>query len=46
MVLIGGLLAYIIYPFVLLFQRIMPRPLAIFLVYLVLLVAFLSSSIW
>ena len=39
LVLIGGLLAYIIYPFVLLFQRIMPRPLAIFLVYLVLLVA-------
>jgi predicted PurR-regulated permease PerM len=39
LVLIGGLIAYIIYPFVLLFQRIMPRPLAIFLVYLVLLVA-------
>ena len=39
LVLIGGLLAYIIYPFVLLFQRIMPRPLAIFLVYLILLVA-------
>ena len=39
LVLIGGLLAYIIYPFVLLFQRIMPRPLAILLVYLILLVA-------
>jgi len=39
LVLIGGLLAYIIYPFVLLFQRIMPRPLAIFLVYIILLVA-------
>ena len=39
LVLIGGLLAYIIYPFVLLFQRIMPRPLAIILVYLILLVA-------
>ena len=39
LVLIGGLIAYIIYPFVLLFQRIMPRPLAIFLVYLILLVA-------
>jgi len=39
LVLIGGLLAYIIYPFVLLFQRIMPHPLAIFLVYLILLVA-------
>jgi predicted PurR-regulated permease PerM len=39
LVLIGGLLAYIIYPFVLLFQRIMPRPLAVVLVYLILLVA-------
>jgi len=39
LVLIGGLLAYIIYPFVLLFQRIMPRPLAVFLVYIILLVA-------
>jgi predicted PurR-regulated permease PerM len=39
LVLIGGLLAYIMYPFVLLFQRIMPRPLAIVLVYLILLVA-------
>lgn len=39
LVLIGGLLAYIMYPFVLLFQRIMPRPLAIVLVYLILLIA-------
>ena len=39
LVLIGGLLAYIIYPFVLLFQRIMPRPLAVVLVYLILLIA-------
>ena len=39
LVLIGGLLAYIMYPFVLLFQRVMPRPLAIVLVYLILLVA-------
>jgi putative heme transporter len=39
LVLIGGLLAYIMYPFVLLFQRVMPRPLAIILVYLVLLIA-------
>ena len=39
LLLIGGLLAYIIYPFVLFFQRIMPRPLAVFLVYLVLLIA-------
>jgi predicted PurR-regulated permease PerM len=39
LVLIGGLLAYIMYPFVLLFQRVMPRPLAIFLVYLLLLIA-------
>jgi predicted PurR-regulated permease PerM len=33
LVLIGGLLAYIMYPFVLLLQRIMPRPLAIVLIY-------------
>jgi predicted PurR-regulated permease PerM len=39
LVLIGGLLAYIMYPFVLRFQRVMPRPLAIFLVYLLLLIA-------
>ncbi|HEY6285406.1 MAG TPA: AI-2E family transporter [Ktedonobacteraceae bacterium] len=39
LVLIGGLLAYIMYPFVLLFQRVMPRPLAIVLVYLLLLIA-------
>jgi len=39
LLLIGGLLAYIIYPLVLVFQRIMPRPLAVFLVYLVLLIA-------
>src|SRR5437764_8923075 len=39
LVLIGGLLAYIMYPFVVLFQRVMPRPLAIVLVYLILLVA-------
>jgi predicted PurR-regulated permease PerM len=39
LVLIGSLLAYIMYPFVLLFQRVMPRPLAIVLVYLLLLVA-------
>jgi putative heme transporter len=39
LLLIGGLLAYIIYPFVLIFQRFMPRPLAVFLVYLVLLIA-------
>src|SRR6266566_7887447 len=39
LLLIGGLLAYIIYPFVLFFQRIMPRSLAVFLVYLVLLIA-------
>ena len=39
LLLIGGLLAYIIYPLVLIFQRIMPRPLAVFLVYLVLLIA-------
>jgi predicted PurR-regulated permease PerM len=39
LVLIGGLLAYIIYPFVLLFQRVMPRPLAIVLVYLLVLIA-------
>jgi len=45
LVLIGGLLAYIIYPFVLLFQRVMPRPLAIILVYLILLVA-LSALVY
>src|SRR5256885_6616319 len=39
LVLIGGLLAYIMYPFVLLFQRVMPRPLAVVLVYLILLIA-------
>lgn len=39
LVLIGGLLAYIMYPFVQLFQRVMPRPLAIVLLYLILLVA-------
>ncbi len=39
LLLIGGLLAYIIYPFVLFFQRVMPRPLAVILVYLVLLIA-------
>ena len=39
LLLIGGLLAYIIYPFVLLFQRVMPRPLAVVLVYLILLIA-------
>ncbi len=39
LLLIGGLLAYIIYPFVLLFQRAMPRPLAVVLVYLILLIA-------
>jgi len=39
LVLIGGLLAYIMYPFILLFQRVMPRPLAIVLVYLILLIA-------
>lgn len=39
LVLIGALLAYIMYPFVQLFQRILPRPLAIVLVYLILLVA-------
>ena len=39
LVLIGGLLAYIMYPFVLRFQRMMPRPLAIFLVYLLLIIA-------
>ena len=39
LLLIGGLLAYIIYPFVLFFQRIMPRPLAVILVYLVVLIA-------
>jgi putative heme transporter len=39
LVLIGGLLAYIIYPFVSFFQRAMPRPLAVVLVYLVLLIA-------
>jgi len=33
------LLGYIVYPFVLLFQRVMPRPLAIVLVYLILLIA-------
>jgi len=38
LVLIGGLLAYIMYPFVLLFQRVMPRPLAVLLVYLILLI--------
>ena len=38
LVLIGGLLAYIMYPIVLLFQRIMPRPFAIFLVYFILLI--------
>jgi predicted PurR-regulated permease PerM len=32
LVLIGGLLGYILYPFVLLFQRVMPRALAIVLV--------------
>ena len=48
LVLIGGLLAYIIYPFVLLFQRIMPRPLAVVLVYLISLIfgrCFLRSAI-
>jgi putative heme transporter len=39
LLLIGGLLAYIIYPFVLFFQRFMPRSLAVILVYLVLLIA-------
>lgn len=39
LVLIGGLLGYIVYPFVLYFQRIMPRSLAIILVLLLLLVA-------
>jgi len=39
LVLIGGLLAYIMYPFVLLLKRFMPRPLAIVLVYLILLIA-------
>ncbi len=39
LVLIGGLLAYIIYPFALFFQRVMPRPLAVILVYLILLIA-------
>jgi predicted PurR-regulated permease PerM len=39
LVLIGGLLAYIMYPFVLLLHRFMPRPLAIVLVYLILLTA-------
>jgi predicted PurR-regulated permease PerM len=39
LLLIGGLLAYIIYPFVLLFQRVMPRSLAVVLVYLILLIA-------
>jgi predicted PurR-regulated permease PerM len=39
LVLIGCLLGYIIYPFVLLFQRVMPRPLAIVLVYLIVLIA-------
>ena len=45
LVLIGGLLAYIMYPFVLLFQRVMPRPLAIFLVYLLLLVALIRTRL-
>ena len=45
LVLIGGLLAYIMYPFVLRFQRVMPRPLAIFLVYLLLLIA-LSALVY
>jgi predicted PurR-regulated permease PerM len=39
LLLIAGLLAYIIYPFVLIFQRVMPRPLAVIIVYLVLLIA-------
>ena len=39
LLLIGGLLGYIVYPFVLLLQRVMPRPLAIVLVYLILLIA-------
>src|SRR5215471_13688822 len=39
LVLIGGLLAYIMYPFVLLLHRFMPQPLAIVLVYLILLTA-------
>jgi len=39
LVLIGSLLAYIMYPFVQRFQRIMPRPIAIVLVYLILLIA-------
>jgi putative heme transporter len=39
LVLIGGLLAYIIYPFVLFFQRVMPRALAIVLVCLILIIA-------
>ena len=39
LVLIGGLLAYIMYPFVLLFRRVMPRLLAIVLVYFILLIA-------
>lgn len=38
LVLIGCLLGYIMYPFVLFFQRVMPRPLAIILVYLILLI--------
>ncbi len=39
LVLIGGLLAYIVYPFVRFFQRVMPRGLAIVLVYLILIIA-------
>ncbi|HXX77049.1 MAG TPA: AI-2E family transporter [Ktedonobacteraceae bacterium] len=39
LLLIGGLIGYIMYPFVQLFQRVMPRALAIVLVYLILLVA-------
>lgn len=39
LLLIAGLLAYIIYPFVLFFQRVMPRPLAVIIVYFVLLFA-------
>jgi predicted PurR-regulated permease PerM len=39
LLLIGGLIGYIMYPFVQFFQRVMPRALAIVLVYLILLVA-------
>ena len=45
LLLIAGLLAYIIYPFVSFFLRVMPRPLAVIIVYFILLIAYPCSYI-